>query len=143
MQAFDLDLWAREACAGLAEKAGVADRVVVGERFRPDDFARCAVRRVLLLCDIEGAETKLLDAAAAPTLCGMDIIVECHSGAAKLLVERFETSHQITTVADDGLRRLPDAPAWFRRLAHLDQLLATWEWRGEATPWLVMTARGR
>ena len=62
---------------------------------------------VLLLCDIEGAEKELLDAAAAPTLCGMDIIVECHSGAAKL------------------------------------QFLATWEWRGEATPWLVMTARGR
>ena len=96
---------------------------------------------MLLLCDVEGAETELLDPAAAPALRGIDMIVECHGGAAKLLIERFESSHEITAVADDGLRRLEDAPAWFRRLAHLDQLLATWEWRGEATPWLVMTAR--
>ena len=31
-------------------------------------------------------------------------------------------------------------PAWFNNLAHLDQLLATWEWRSGATPWLVMKA---
>lgn len=27
--------------------------------------------------------------------------------------------------------------------AHLDQLLATWEWRSGATHWLVMKARTR
>jgi hypothetical protein len=26
-------------------------------------------------------------------------------------------------------------------LAHLDQLLATWEWRSGPTPWLVMKAK--
>ena len=141
VHAFDLDPRAREACAGLAEKAGVADRVDVRGEFRPDDVAACASRRVLLLCDIEGAEKELLDPSAAPALRGVDLIVECHDGAAKVLMDRFAPSHDVTAVVDDGLRRLEDAPAWFRQLAHLDQLLATWEWRGEATPWLVMTAR--
>ncbi len=143
VRAFDLDARAREACAGLAEKARVADRVVVGRELRPVDFADHAGRRVLLLCDIEGAEKELLDPVGAPALRGMDMIVECHDGAAKVLMDRFAPSHDVTAVVDDGLRRLEDAPAWFRQLAHLDQLLATWEWRGEATPWLVMTARAR
>jgi hypothetical protein len=29
-------------------------------------------------------------------------------------------------------------PAWLQELAHLDQLLAVWEWRAAPTPWLVM-----
>lgn len=32
-------------------------------------------------------------------------------------------------------------PDWFNNLAHLDQLLATWEWRSGPTPWLVMKVR--
>ena len=42
-----------------------------------------------------------------------------------------------STEAIDG-RTLTD----HRALAHLDQLLAVWEWRSGATPWLVMRARG-
>ncbi len=141
VHAFDLDARAREACAGLAAREGVADRVSVGGEFRSADFAACAGQRVLLLSDIEGAEKDLLDPAAAPALRGIDLIVECHDGAAKVLMDRFAPSHDVTAVVDDGLRRLENAPAWFRQLAHLDQLLATWEWRGEPTPWLVMRTR--
>ena len=112
-----------------------------------------------MLCDIEGAERELLDPLAAPALLGIDMIVECHDGAAKLLTDRFTSSHDITPVADDGLRRLQDAPAWFRGLApprsvagHVGvaqrrdavagdagarltarDLLSTWEWAQEWT----------
>ena len=51
-------------------------------------------------------------------------------------------SHQITLIQDDGQRQLHNPPQWFLNLAHLDQLLATWEWRSGPTPWLVMRARG-
>jgi hypothetical protein len=44
-------------------------------------------------------------------------------------------------VHDDGQRQLQDPPQWFCNLAHLDQVLATWEWRSGPTPWLVMRAR--
>ena len=145
VQAFDLDPQARRLCHELAEKNGVADRVRVGERFEPAHFADYGGQQVLVLCDIEGAEKDLLDPGIAPALGGMDVIVESHEcfsrGVTRLLVERFRSSHHITLVQDNGQRRLPRQPAWFNGLSHLDQLLATWEWRGGPTPWLVMKAR--
>jgi hypothetical protein len=97
------------------------------------------------MCDIEGAEHDLLNPAAAPALAGMDLIVESHEclmpGITQRLLDRFSTTHHITVVHDDGQRQLSQPPQWFCNLAHLDQLLATWEWRSGPTPWLVMRAK--
>jgi hypothetical protein len=143
--AHDLNPKAQEICTALAHKNGVTDRVRVGGLFQPEDFAAHAGQNVLLMCDIEGAERELLDPAAAPALKHMDIIVESHecltAGITQLLIDRFTPSHQITLVHDDGQRQLHQPPPWFLNLAHLDQLLATWEWRSGPTPWLVMTAK--
>jgi hypothetical protein len=143
--AFDLNAKAREVCLALAAKNGVADRVQVGALFQTSDFAAYRGQRALVLCDIEGAEHSLLDLAAAPDLAGMDLIVESHDalrpGMTGDLMRRFAATHDITLVTDDGQRSLDNAPDWFRNLAHLDQLLATWEWRSGPTPWLVMRAR--
>lgn len=143
--AFDLNPKAQQVCAGLAAKNGVADRVSVGALFKPEDFASYAGQRVLVLCDIEGAERDLLDPELAPALIGMDLIVESHEclrpGITKLLIDRFAPTHDVTVVEDNGQRQLMNAPAWFNNLAHLDQLLATWEWRSGPTPWLVMKAK--
>jgi ribosomal protein L11 methylase PrmA len=142
--AFDLNPKAQEVCTALAQKNGVLNRVKVGALFKPEDFARYANQKVLVLCDIEGAEKDLLDPKLAPALKGMDLIVESHecliSGITQTLINRFKESHQITLVQDNGQRQLKDSPQWFNTLAHLDQLLATWEWRSGATPWLVMKA---
>jgi hypothetical protein len=143
--AFDLNEKAQVVCRQLAEKNGVTERVHVGALFRTEDFSLHSAKRVLVFCDIEGAERQLLDPLAAPALTGMDLIVEAHEclvpGLTQLLVERFSPSHDITVVEDDGQRNLEAAPPWFRNLAHLDQLLAVWEWRSGATPWLVMRSR--
>lgn len=143
--AFDLNPKAQETCRALAEKNGVADRVQVGALFKPEDFAAYAGQRVLLLCDIEGAERELLNPAQSPALKGMDIILESHEclipGITQELIRRFQDSHDITLVQDNGQRQLQNAPSWFNNLAHLDQLLATWEWRSGPTPWLVMKAK--
>jgi hypothetical protein len=142
--AFDLNPNAQEVCTALAQKNSVADRVKVGALFKPEDFASYANQKVLVLCDIEGAEKDLLDPEMATALKGMDLIVESHecliSGITQTLINRFKESHQITLVQDNGQRQLIDSPHWFNNLAHLDQLLATWEWRSGATPWLVMKA---
>lgn len=144
--AHDLDPNAQARCRELAEKNGVADRIAIGGLFNPEDFARYASKRTLVFCDIEGGEADLLDPAKAPALKGMDLIVESHEclvpGITKQLIERFTSSHVITLVQDDGQRSLDNPPAWFNNLAHLDQLLATWEWRSGPTPWLVMQAKG-
>jgi len=144
--AFDLNPKAQEVCTQLALKNQVSNRVTVGALFSPADFAACAgTERVLLLCDIEGAERELLDPIASPALKGMDIIVESHDclipGITAMLMARFKDSHDITLVQDDGQRQLQTPPQWFMNLAHLDQLLATWEWRSGPTPWLVMKAK--
>ena len=143
--AFDLNPKAQEVCAALAQKNAVSDRVKVGALFKPEDFEAYAGQKVLVLCDIEGAEKDLLNPEVAPALKGMDLIVESHEcllpGITQLLINRFKDTHQITLVQDNGQRQLQDAPQWFNNLAHLDQLLATWEWRSGATPWLVMRAK--
>ena len=142
--AFDLNPNAQEVSTALAQKNSVAGRVKVGALFKPENFANYANQKVLVLCDIEGAEKDLLDPEISPALKGMDLIVESHecliSGITQTLINRFKESHQITLVQDNGQRQLKDAPQWFNNLAHLDQLLATWEWRSGATPWLVMKA---
>ncbi len=143
--AFDLNPKAQATCRALAEKNGVLDRIQIGGLFKPEDFADYASQRVLVLCDIEGAERALLDPVSAPALQGMDLIVESHEclipGITQTLIARFRTSHDITLVHDNGQRELANAPAWFKNFAHLDQLLATWEWRSGPTPWLVMKAK--
>jgi hypothetical protein len=143
--AFDLNARAQQVCSELAIKNNVADRVKIGALFKPEDFAAHIDERILVLCDIEGAEKELLDPNATPALLGMDLIVEAHEcllpGVTRLLVDRFKASHDITKVDDDGQRQLANPPAWFNNLAHLDQLLAVWEWRSGPTPWLVMKAR--
>ena len=102
--------------------------------------------KVLVLCDIEGAEEELLDPDLAPALRKLDIIVESHEclrpGITQKLLSRFEATHTIELIEDNGSRQLDNPPAWFAKLSHLDQLLATWEWRSGPTPWLVMRAKG-
>jgi ribosomal protein L11 methylase PrmA len=143
--AFDLNPKAQEVCATLSQKNDVSGRVKVDALFKSEDFEKYATQKVLVLCDIEGAERELLNPELAPALKGMDLIVESHdcliSGMTQTLVERFKETHTITLVQDNGQRQLKDSPQWFNNLAHLDQLLATWEWRSGATPWLVMKAK--
>ncbi|WP_309087782.1 hypothetical protein [Phenylobacterium sp.] len=140
--AYDLDPNAREACGELARRNGVADRIVIRELFRPQDFQTFANQRVLVIMDVEGAETELLRPDLAPALAGMRLVVETHSAGKLLAVrERFEPTHHVQRIDIEG--KVADLPPWLRELGHLDQLLAVWEWRGIPTPWLVMRPRGR
>lgn len=138
--AYDTDEQARIACQALAEKNGVADRVMVGGEFAPDGFEAFADRRVLVMVDAEGAELDILQPEASPALAGMNIIVETHDvyrpGARTTLLERFAPTHAVAQVLQQP--KTFSSPPWFANLSHLDQLLAVWEWRLRPTPWLVM-----
>jgi hypothetical protein len=143
--AFDLNENAQEVCSALALKNNVSQRVTIGALFKPQDFATYENEKVLVLCDIEGAESDLLNPEIAPSLKSMDLIVESHEclipGITDDLINRFNKTHEILLIHDNGQRHLVNSPSWFNNLSHLDQLLATWEWRSGATPWLVMTAK--
>jgi hypothetical protein len=144
IHAHDIDTVAQAACAALAAKNGVADRVTVGGIFNGEDFAAFAGRKVLVLMDAEGAEDDLLKPADWPALKGMNLIVETHNvqrpGVTARLIERFADSHDIEVI--DHTPRIMGRPDWYRRLGHLDQLIAVWEWRARPTPWLVMRPKG-
>jgi hypothetical protein len=140
VHAHDISEVAREACAALAAKNGVTDRVIVGGEFKAQDFEAFAGRRVLVLVDAEGAELDVLQPELSPALAAMNLIVETHDvfrpGALATLVERFTPTHDIIRVDSQG--KVFDMPPWMKTLSHLDQVLATWEWRAKPTPWLVM-----
>lgn len=143
--AFDINEAAQKSCSALAKKNGVADRVEIGSRFNTADFQTYANAKVLVLCDIEGAELDLLKPDVAPALAGMDLIVESHEcllpGLTERLVSSFSASHDIIKVFDTGLRTLDSSPSWFCKMDNLDQILAIWEWRTGPTPWLVMKSK--
>lgn len=143
--AYDVNPNAQTTCRALAAKNGVTAQVEVGALFRREDFAALAGTDTLVICDIEGAELQLLEPAAAPALGTLDLIVEAHDcfkpGLSAELVRRFSPTHDIQRIDDTGARTIDKPPPWFASLAHLDQLLAVWEWRTGPTPWLVMRAR--
>lgn len=145
VHAYDIDPAARAACRDLAEKNGVSDRVIIGERFEPADFQAFAGRKCLVMVDTEGAEVDILDIDQGPALAGMSIIVETHNvfrrGALPTLHERFTATHDIERV--DAQLKSIELPDWFRSLPPLDHLLATWEWRMSPTPWLVMRPKSQ
>lgn len=138
--AYDIDEKARVACADLAARNGVAERVIVGGEFKPDGFEAFKGRRALVLVDAEGAELEILQPDLSPALAGMNIIVETHdvyrAGALATMVERFSATHEVVRVNQQP--KVFDMPDWMNELNHLDQLLAVWEWRVRPTPWLVM-----
>jgi len=140
IHAFDTDARARAACAELASRNGVADRIRIGGEFKPEDFQAFAGQKVLVVVDTEGAEVDILQPDRGPALAGMNIIVETHdlyrAGAMQAMLERFGSTHDIVRLDQTG--KAFEAPFWLKDLGHLDQLLAAWEWRQRPTPWLVM-----
>ena len=143
--AYDINAKAQEACIRLAEKNDVGGRVSVFGELAPQNLTEKLLNGSLIFCDIEGAENDLLDPSKAAALKSADIIVESHEclvpGITETLKSRFEQSHYIVEVKDDGMRELENPPEWFLNFSHLDQLLATWEWRSGPTPWLIMTQK--
>lgn len=143
--ACDTNPKAQVACAEIASKNSVLDRVTVRGTFEHNDFNQYYNTNTLVFCDIEGAELELLDVSLAPALKTLNIIVESHEclrpGITRSLIQRFSETHDITVVRDNGQRVLLNPPDWFVQIAHLDQLLAVWEWRSGPTPWLVMNAK--
>lgn len=140
--AYDINPVAQEACKTLAAKNGV--EIEVGGLFDPVDFANFKNHdRVLVWCDIEGAERELLDPIATPALTKMDLVIEFHPTAQGHTINdvlpRFTNSHDIEIIFAQGHN--PTLPPFLQQLGHLDQLLAQWEWRSSPTPWGILRAK--
>jgi precorrin-6B methylase 2 len=143
--AYDIDEKARVACAELAARNGVGDRVIVGGEFKPDGFEAFAGKRTLVLVDTEGAEVDILQPHLSPALAGMNLIVETHDvytpHALATMTQRFAPTHDIVRV--DQQPKTFEMPPFLKPMTHLDQLIAVWEWRQQPTPWLVMRPKAK
>jgi hypothetical protein len=143
VHAHDIDPRARHACAETAAENGVADRVRVGGEVTPALLQDLAGRGCWVVCDIEGGEDALIDPAAVPALHDTTLLVECHEGerpgVTDRLAARFAPTHGVIRVE----ARITEValPDWLANGSHLDQLIALWEWRQAATPWLVLEPR--
>jgi hypothetical protein len=139
--AFDTNPAAQAACQALAHKNSV--EVEIGGEFQAADFAAFKGKKVVVWCDIEGAEADLMDPLSAPLLAGMDAVVELHPTARgdplELVPGRFDKSHEVQWV--HGTAHVPRLPPFLMNAAHLDQLLSQWEWRGAPTPWVILKSR--
>lgn len=140
VHAFDIDENARQLCRRLSELNGVADRVDIAGELTGSDFAAFSGRRVVVLCDIEGAEVELLDPDLYPALRQMDLLVEIHrvrdAWTSDLLYPRFAESHTITEIQPEP-RLATQYPA-LAGLDEIDRFFALLE-RIEPTRWAFLT----
>lgn len=142
MLAYDINPLAQQACRSLADRNGV--EVEIGGLFSLQDFGRFdRNEKILVWCDIEGAERELLDPELAPRLKEMDLVVEFHPTEKGYtmndVLPRFAESHDVEMINARGHN--PTLPPFLQQLGHLDQLLAQWEWRSAPTPWAILRTK--
>lgn len=139
---YDIDISAQKACLELATKNNLEKLINIKGEFHPSILSEYEQSKSLILCDVEGEESRLLDIDKFPALKTIDILVESHeclkSGITQELKTKFIKTHEIIEINDNGQRDLDIQPDWFLNLSHLDQLLSVWEWRSGPTPWLFM-----
>ena len=104
--------------------------------------ARRQFKRVLVVCDIEGAEKEILDPSLIPSLAVAEILVETHEskapGIKQLLRERFSATHTIE-LYENRKRSAAVCPDVLRRhLSDDEAATAVWEDRGLVQHWMWM-----
>jgi SAM-dependent methyltransferase len=143
VHAFDIDEHARSACADLARKNGVEDRVIIRGEFVGQMFDDFVEKKTLVIIDAEGFEDVLMQPDLYPALKHLNIIMETHPhlkpNVVQHMLQRFGPSHEIV-VRNQGPKTMP-LPGWLQELGHLDQLIAVWEFRRAPTPWLILKPR--
>ncbi len=115
IHAFEAQPKARLVLRELAQKNGMDTRVQVGEICDApnlaESMARC--RPVLVLMDIEGGESILLDPDVVPALNNAYILVEMHEfiipGVTAIVKKRFESTHVINEIHSER-RSFSDFP---------------------------------
>lgn len=148
--AFEGDVEAYRMFTAAVAANGVGDRVAAG------GFADAAVLRgalgegsgVLVVCDIDGGEATLLDAAQVPALTRAVILVECHgpreAPTEAVMVVRFLPTHEVRHIPTEErvLSHLPPGVAepWRSRMPRTMEALMQ-ENRTMPQSWLLLTPR--
>jgi hypothetical protein len=141
VQAYDINEPRHATLLELATLNGSEARTTIAGECTHQELERFAGERVIVVCDIEGAELQVLDPDAAPALRSYDIIVEIHDlvGGTEVhdrLAERFRASHDMMFIraTDRSGVATPMLPWWFTRAAR-NRALDDWRLR-PVPPWV-------
>lgn len=105
--AFETEAEGRRHLQGLSERNGVSDRIQILGECGVNELREAidVNHKTAIVCDVEGAESILLNPDAIPELRQTFILVELHSkkcpGIKELLKSRFQSSHDIHVVVQE------------------------------------------
>jgi hypothetical protein len=147
--AFEADDDVRSLLGRTVAANGMADRIAIQGRCAPEDLRRCLApgARNLVVCDVEGYESVLLDPGLVPELAHAHILVELHElrhpGIADLLRSRFQGSHRIDELREEprSAAEYPFRTFYTRLLPERFLLNMISEWRSEQQIWFWIRPR--
>jgi len=139
----------RDALTAMAVRNKVESRLEVRGKCEPQDLAEVLGNKnsVVVICDVEGYESVLLDPDEISALADAAILVELHdfliSGLRETVRERFVATHTITLITQEARSR--DEFPW-RTLgtALLPKSYLDWavsEWRPVVMEWYWMVPK--
>lgn len=142
--AFELDPVARKLCRQLAHINKVQERIDVVGRCTIDALALIRDEgKILVICDCEGFEYKLLYPERIPWLKHCDLLVELHRadnlGDMESFMTRFQATHTVERISTR-----PRDPSYYPELEGwdiADQENALGEFRAYHQEWAILTAR--
>ena len=114
--AFEMELQGRTALAEMANLNQVAERMLIEGKCEIQNLrANLPTEgKILVICDVEGYETELLQIEQVPQLARSHILVELHErmqpGTTKLLESRFKETHEIEKIWFKDDRTIKDLP---------------------------------
>jgi len=145
--AFEMEQLGREALLDMATRNGVIDRIEIRGKCEPADLKNALGEEItpVVVCDVEGYESILLDPETVPALQHAAILVELHDflvpGITKTLLKCFASTHQIRHIWQEPRAR-SDFPWRTLGTALLPGRYLDWavsEWRPVRMAWLWMT----
>jgi hypothetical protein len=145
--AFDTDTVSRTQARRLAKRNGVSERVSIGSRCSHDTLHRLLAGHTLLIMDVEGYESVLLDLQKVPGLAATDILVELHTvdcpRVEEMIRTRFAGTHQVTSYSSTDRLEWVEAyrSLWEGKLSYEELIHSVDEGRIEPQVWLA-TRRG-
>jgi predicted RNA methylase len=149
MIAFETEPAGRRAIREMAMLNGVGERVEIRGKCEVADLGQTlnTEQKPVVVCDVEGYETELLDPSKVPALRRVTMLVELHEfivpGITNVLRERFRDSHT-TQLVWQTPRHRSEFPwsTWGTSLlpdSYLDWAVS--EWRPEQMSWLWIEPR--
>lgn len=101
VHAYDIMFRAQKLCRKLANKNS-CDNVYLHDECGYDEIKKYSNEKTFIFCDIEGAESVLMDNVKCPELNKLDFLIEMHDNKTRnitdALVKRFEKTHDIQII---------------------------------------------